>query len=69
MGIEDPMTKQVWISYFIRNYKDEVLFDVLSMDACCLLLKRPRTFNKDVIDLGKPTMYSFGFEQQIDVQF
>ena len=53
------VTKQALIAYFIANFKDEVLCDVLLMDVCHMLLDRPWTFDKNVIHHGNTNTYSF----------
>jgi len=53
------MTKQALIAYSIGNFKDEVLCDVLPMDACHMLLVRPWQFDKSVIHHGQTNTYSF----------
>ena len=53
------MTKQSLISYSIRDFKDEVLCDVLPMDACHVLLGRPSYFDKSVKQHGKTNTYYF----------
>jgi len=40
-GNEVTIFKQALVAFSIRDYKDEVIYDVLPMDACHLLLGRP----------------------------
>jgi len=58
-GNEVQVTKQALISFSVANLRDEVLCDVLPMDACHLLLGRPWQFDKDAIHYGKSNTYSF----------
>jgi len=58
-GNEVHLTKQALVSYSIGNLKDEVMCEVLPMDACHLLLVRPWQFDKDVIHNGRTNSYSF----------
>jgi len=53
------LTKQVLVAYSIRNLRDEVLCDVLPMDACHLLLGKHWQFDKNAIHNGKTNTYSF----------
>ena len=36
------VSKQALVAFSIREYKDEIICDVLSMDACHLLLGKPK---------------------------
>ncbi|XP_074298982.1 uncharacterized protein LOC141629974 [Silene latifolia] len=61
-GAEVRVDKQCLVSFSIgKNYVDEVLCDVLPMDACHLLLGRPWEFERDSIHHGKENTYSFKF--------
>lgn len=42
------MTKQVLVSLFIEKYEDEVLCDVVPMQACHVLLGRPWQYDRRV---------------------
>ncbi|XP_039059944.1 uncharacterized protein LOC120203854 [Hibiscus syriacus] len=53
------VTKQVLIPFSIRKYKDEVMCDVVSMDATHLLLGRPWQFDKKVMHDWFTNRYSF----------
>ena len=53
------MTKQALVTYSIGNFKDEVLCDILPMDACHLLLRRPWQFDTDAIHNEKAKTYTF----------
>ncbi|XP_040952795.1 uncharacterized protein [Gossypium hirsutum] len=52
-GGELKVTKQVVVLFSIGNYKDEVLCDVVSMDATHLLLGRPWQYDKRAMHDGK----------------
>ena len=58
-GNEVHVTKHAVIAYSIGNFKDEVLCDVLPMDAYHMLLGRTWKFDKSVIYHGKTNTYSF----------
>jgi len=47
-GNEVTVSKQTLVPFSIGEYLDEVLCDVLPMDACHLLLGRPWQFDRDV---------------------
>jgi len=51
--------KQTLAHFSISEYRDEVLCDVLPMDACHLLLGRHWQHDKDVIHHGESNTYSF----------
>ena len=54
------VTKQVVIPFSIgKRYSDEVVCDVIPMDACNLLLGRPWQFDREVIHDGRKNTYSF----------
>ena len=63
-GNEVQVTQQALISFSVANLRDEVLCDVLPMDACHLLLGRPWQFDKDVIHNGRSNTYSFKLKGQ-----
>ena len=58
-GNEVTISKQTLVPFSIGEYQDEVLCDVLPMDACHLLLGRPRKFDNDVTHYGQSNTYSF----------
>ena len=43
----------------MESYKDEVVYDVLPMDACHLLLGKPWQYDRDVTHHGQSNTYSF----------
>ena len=53
------MTKQVKITFSIGKYEDEVLCDVVPMQACHILLGRPWKYDKTVNHNGCSNRYSF----------
>ncbi|KAL4310635.1 hypothetical protein GQ457_01G020680 [Hibiscus cannabinus] len=66
-GGEIKVTKQVIVPFFIGRYKDEVLCDVCSMDACHLLLGRPWQFYKRVNSIELPAAISSLLQDYKDV--
>ena len=56
---EVRVTKQVLVSLSIRRYKDEVLCDVVPMQARHILLGRPWQFDRRVMYDGFKNWYSF----------
>lgn len=48
-GNKVKVTKQVRVGLAVESYKDEVLCDVISIDACNILLGRPWKFDRDVM--------------------
>ncbi|KAK9045771.1 hypothetical protein V6N11_051679 [Hibiscus sabdariffa] len=58
-GEEVRVTKQVLVPFTIGKYKDEVVCDVVSMDACHILLGRPWQYDKGTTHDGISNRYSF----------
>ncbi|XP_074319087.1 uncharacterized protein LOC141656020 [Silene latifolia] len=59
-GAEVKVDKQCLVPFSIGNvYKDEILCDVVPMDACHLLLGRTWEFDKNSIHQGRSNTYSF----------
>ncbi|KAL5548134.1 hypothetical protein UlMin_003365 [Ulmus minor] len=56
---ETKVTEQCRIPFSIGKYKDEVLCDVVDMDACHMLLGRPWQFNLNIVHNGRTNTYSF----------
>ena len=56
---EIKVTKQVLLSFSIGKYKDEVICDVVPMDASHILLGRPWQFDRHVTHDGYTNRYSF----------
>ena len=61
---EVSMNKQVLVSFSIGKYEDEVLCDVVSMQAEHLLLGRPWKFDWEVKNDGFTNKYSFVHNQR-----
>ncbi|XP_060968516.1 uncharacterized protein LOC133036065 [Cannabis sativa] len=61
---EVKVTKQVLVSFRIGKYEDEVLCDVVPMQAGHLLLGRPWQFDRRVQHDGFTNKYSFTFRQR-----
>ncbi|XP_062094556.1 uncharacterized protein LOC133800573 [Humulus lupulus] len=61
---EVRVTKQVLVSFRIGKYEDEVLCDVVPMQAGHLLLGRPWQFDRQVQHDGFTNKYSFTFRQR-----
>ena len=53
------MAKQVLVSFSIGKEKDEMLCDVVSMEAGHLLLRRPWQFDRHFIHDGHRNRYLF----------
>jgi len=58
---EIVVNKQVFITFSIGKYKDEVLCDVVPMEATHILLGRPRQFDRKVFHDGFTNKISFNF--------
>ncbi|KAK8554939.1 hypothetical protein V6N13_016193 [Hibiscus sabdariffa] len=58
-GGELKVTRQVVVPFSIGKYKDEVLCDVVTMDATHLLLGRPWQYDKKAMHDGFTNRYSF----------
>ena len=58
---EMNVNKQVTVPFKIKNYEDEVVCDVLPMQACHILLGRPWQFDKKANHDGYLNRYSFEF--------
>ena len=56
---EVKVTKRVLVSFPMGKYCDEVLCDVVPMQACHILLGRPWQFDKKVTHDGYHNRYSF----------
>jgi len=56
--------KQVLLSFSIGKYSDQILCDVVLMEASHVLLERPWQFNRDVHHDGYANTYSFLFKKQ-----
>ena len=58
-GGDIRVTKQVLVPFTIGKYTDEVLCDVVAMDACHLLLGCPWQTDKGTLHDGVTNRYSF----------
>ncbi|XP_074278242.1 uncharacterized protein LOC141601835 [Silene latifolia] len=56
-GNKVKVTKQVRVGFSMRPYQDEVLCDVIPMDACHILLGRPWQFDRNVVHRGRSNEY------------
>ena len=51
--------EQCQVKFQIRSYKDEVICEIIEMDACHILLGRPWHFERELVHEGKRNVYSF----------
>jgi len=51
--------RQVLICFSVGKYVDEILFDVVPMEASYLLLGRPWKYDRDVVHNGVTNKFSF----------
>ncbi|XP_059289964.1 uncharacterized protein LOC132043503, partial [Lycium ferocissimum] len=58
---EVRVTKRVVVKFSIGKYQDEVLCDVVPMQACHMLLGRPWQFDRDAQHSGRSNKYSLVF--------
>ena len=56
---EQYVKEQVTVPLSIGRYEDEVVFNVLPMDACHVLLGRPWQFDKKAVHDGFTNRHSF----------
>ena len=56
------VNKKVFINFAIGKYKDEVLCDVVPMEATHLLLGRPWQYDRHVLHDGLSNTMSFSFQ-------
>nr|GEZ15287.1 putative reverse transcriptase domain-containing protein [Tanacetum cinerariifolium] len=62
-GGEMTVSKRVHVTFSVgKTYKDNVWCDVVSMDACHLLLGRPWEYDHAITHNGRANTYSFLFE-------
>ncbi|GAV75297.1 hypothetical protein CFOL_v3_18776 [Cephalotus follicularis] len=58
------VSQQVLLSFSIgKNYEDEVLWDVIPMDACHLLLGRPLQYHRSVKHDGRKNTYTLKIDE------
>ena len=53
------VTKQCLLSFHIGKFSEQVLCDILEMDACRVLLERPCLFERKVFYDGRKNTYEF----------
>ena len=51
--------KQVLLTFYIGNYVDDVLYDMVPMEAGHVLLRRPWQYDRDIVHNGVTNRYSF----------
>ena len=56
---ELTIDKRVKVNLFVGNYKDEILCDVVPMEACHILLGRPWQFDKKAMHNGLTNEITF----------
>ncbi|XP_056698272.1 uncharacterized protein [Spinacia oleracea] len=56
-GNKVKVTRQARVGLALGSYVDEVLCDVIPMDACHVLLGRPWQFDRDVVHRGRSNEY------------
>ncbi|KAI3789955.1 hypothetical protein L2E82_02762 [Cichorium intybus] len=56
-GNKVKVSKQVKVGLTMGSYEDEILCDVIPMDACHILLGRPWQFDRDVVHKGRSNEY------------
>lgn len=61
-GSRVNVSKQVRIGLTMGSYVDEVLCDVIPMDACHILLGRPWQFDRDVLHKGRSNEYELKYQ-------
>jgi len=59
MEEEIKVTKQVFINFSIGNFKDEILCDIVPMEANLIFLGRPWQFDRKVVYDGHANTYAF----------
>jgi len=56
---ELTVDKKVKVEFYVGNYKDNVICDVVPMEACHILLGRPRQFDKKTMHNGLTNEITF----------
>ncbi|XP_074298843.1 uncharacterized protein LOC141629799 [Silene latifolia] len=56
-GNKVTITKQVRVTLTMGSYNDDILCDVVPMDACNVLLGRPWQYDRDVVHRGRSNEY------------
>jgi hypothetical protein len=57
-GHQVTITKQCLVEFKIGGYRDEILCDVIPMDACHVFLGRPWQYDRNVINDGRINTYT-----------
>ncbi|KAK8940525.1 hypothetical protein KSP39_PZI010475 [Platanthera zijinensis] len=57
-----PVTKRCLVPLVIKEYVDQVWCEVISMDACHILLGRPWLYDYNVTHFGRANTYEFKFK-------
>jgi hypothetical protein len=52
------VTKQCQVEFKIGRYRDDILCDVIPMDVCHVLLRRPWNFERNAIHGGRNNTYT-----------
>jgi hypothetical protein len=58
-GQQVTVTEQCLLSFQIGSFNEQVLCDVIEMDACHVLLGRPWMFDRKVFHDGRENSYEF----------
>ena len=56
---ETKATEQCRVPFSIGKYKDEVMCDIVDIDACHMLFGRPWQFDLNTVHNGKNNIYTF----------
>lgn len=64
-GSKVEVSKQVRVSLTLGSFVDQVLCDVIPMDACHILLGRPWQFDRDVLHKGRSNEYERMVERKL----
>jgi len=63
-GGELTVDKQVKVEFYVENYKDNILCDVVTMEACHILLGRPWQFDKKTMHNGVTNEITFTHQEK-----
>ena len=58
-GHQVLVKEQCQVKFQIGSYQDEVICDIIEMDACHILLGRPWQFDREAVHEAKRNIYSF----------
>lgn len=56
------VTKQIQVCLKIGSYEDEVLCDMIAMDACHILLGKPWKYDRYIVHRGRSNEYELKFK-------